>query len=204
MEYDEVKVICLVSTLFVLAVPAAHAEGVYVTAALGQSRVDLDENGFNAGLASLGINVTSSRVDENDTSYGLNLGYAFNSHFALEVGYVDLGRASYRGSSNIGALSLDVESHGWAASAVGSLPLNEQFSLFGRIGGVQAKVEVSGPGGALSDRSWSPLYGVGIDYAFTPSFGLRAEFTRYDSVGDEDKTGEGDLDNWSVGVLYRF
>ncbi|MFW2457184.1 outer membrane beta-barrel protein [Methyloversatilis discipulorum] len=198
------KRISLAAALCVLAAPAVQAEGVYVTAALGQSRVDFGENEFNAGLGSLGINVTSSRVDENDTSYGLNLGYAFNPYLALELGYVDLGRVSYRGTSNLGALALDIESHGWSASAVGSLPLNEQFSVFGRVGGVNAKVDVSGPGGALSDRSWGALYGVGLDYAFTPSVGIRAEFTRYDSVGDKNKTGEADVDNWSVGVLYRF
>ena len=162
------KKISLAAALCLLAAPAVQAEGVYVTAALGQSRVDFGENEFNAGLGSLGINVTSSRVDENDTSYGLNLGYAFNPYLAIELGYVDLGRVSYRGTSNLGALALDIESHGWSASAVGSLPLNEQFSVFGRVGGVNAKVDVSGPGGALSDRSWGALYGVGLDYAFTP------------------------------------
>lgn len=201
--------ICLLAAL--LATPAAYAEGFYVAGALGRASIDLEKSETDAALTGAGVTGLSSSVDENDTYYGLSLGYALNANFAIEAGYVDFGDARYRASFTGGNANARVEAHGWALSVLGILPLGDQFSVFGRLGGIQSKVEIdvdaTGPGGSASgrasDREWSALYGVGAGYAITPQIGVRAEYTRYDKLGG-DNTGEGDVDTWSLGMTYRF
>lgn len=194
-----------------LAAPLAQAEGVYLAGTIGRASIDLERGEMDATLVSAGATGVSSRVDENDTHYGLAIGYAFNPNFAVEAGYVDFGDARYRATFAGGNADADVEAHGWAVSVLGTMPLGDAFSIYGRLGGIQAKVEIdvnaTGPGGTASgkasDRSWSMLYGIGAGYRVTEAIGVRAEYTRYDSLGGGD-VGEGDVDTWSLGLTYSF
>jgi OOP family OmpA-OmpF porin len=78
-------------------------------------------------------------------------------------------------------------------SAVGKLPLQNNFSLFGRLGLNNARIK--GNGG--SDSSVELGYGIGASYAYSPTVDFRAEWERiaFDSV-------DGSL--LSVGVVMKF
>jgi opacity protein-like surface antigen len=56
-----------------------------------------------------------------------------------------------------------------------------------------------------SAHHWStgPLLGAGVGYDLTRNVALRAEWDRYFRVGDAS-TGRGDIDQYTVGVAYRF
>jgi hypothetical protein len=41
-------------------------------------------------------------------------------------------------------------------------------------------------------------------YDVSPKFAIRAEWERFDKVGDKNKTGEGDVDLLSVGLKFSF
>jgi len=201
----------LCGVLLSLAASSTLAGDFYVGASLGRSNVDMDRSETDAVLVSAGATGLRSSVDEHDTHYGLSLGYQLNPYLAFELGYADFGSARYRASFTGGGARAHLDAHGWTASVLGILPVGEKFSIFGRLGGIHAKVEadvdVTGPGGAAAgtaqDRDWSGLYGAGVVYALTPSIGLRGEFTRYDSLGGSN-TGSGDVDTWSLGALFRF
>jgi len=90
------------------------------------------------------------------------------------------------------------------------LPLLRNFAAFGRIGYDYAstKDNFAGSGAIIvqqperSDHSSNYKFGLGIQYALTQSFGVRAEAERYrinDAVGNK-----GDIDLFSIGVLFRF
>jgi hypothetical protein len=48
------------------------------------------------------------------------------------------------------------------------------------------------------------VIGLGVKFDAADTVELRAEFERYKNVGDDDKTGESDVDVLSVGAVMKF
>ena len=50
------------------------------------------------------------------------------------------------------------------------------------------------------------MLGLGAQYNFTPSVGLRLEWERYFEVGGKDatSTGEADIDLITAGLVFKF
>ena len=88
---------------------------------------------------------------------------------------------------------------------LGSLPLADRFSVYGKFGFYRADSEVNfnlvvlGSGSA-SETNTDITFGVGLRYDFTRNLGLRAEWQRYGDVGD----GATDVDVMSVGLIWKF
>jgi OOP family OmpA-OmpF porin len=151
-------------------------------------------------------------VDEKDVGYKLQIGYMVNRNFGVEGGWVDLGKFRYNASFTGGSAQADIKASGINIAGIGVLPLDHGFSLFGKLGVINAKVKTnvsaSGPGGSASanesSTNWSPNYGLGVMYDVSPKFAIRAEWERFDKVGDKNKTGEGDVDLLSVGLRFSF
>ncbi len=200
------------SCVLALCAASAQAEGFYAGISAGVASVDVDKQSFDDALTSVGVTGLSSKVDENDTAYKAYLGYRFNEHFAVEGGYVDLGAAQYKASFTGGNAKVDWESHGVFVEAVGILPVGDAFSLFAKGGAYfsdnEADIEATGPGGSasesLNDDGTSFVFGLGGEYAFSKTVSLRAEWERFTDVGDENETGEADVDLVSVGVKVSF
>lgn len=195
---------------------AAHGQpsGWYGGFSVGRSQTDMDKAGTDAALASAGIGGISSSVKDNDTGYKIRLGYQFSPNWAVEGGYVDFGKFKYNASFTTpvaGTASGDIEASGWNLDARGSLPMGERFSAFGKVGlmysTAEANVSISAGGVGASDRAKArktvPGLGLGVEYAATKAFALRAEWERYFRLGNAD-TGEGDVDLLSVGLDLRF
>lgn len=194
---------------------SAFAGDVYLVGSVGRSMVNIDKASLDNDLANAGFGGIASSVDEDDTGYKLALGYKFNPSFALEGGYVNLGTSTYDFSITTPGVAnghLEAEVRGWVVSAVGIMPLNDRFSLFGKLGAIYAEVEQSGTASAggtsftatASDKSWKATWGVGAQYEIARNWGVRAEYERFDKLGDKDETGEADVDLLSIGVAYKF
>jgi OOP family OmpA-OmpF porin len=106
------------------------------------------------------------------------------------------------------ALVLKVQ--GANVDVVGSLPVTDRFGVFARVGYTYSfvKDEFAGYGAVVAldpqrrEDGSHYKYGIGLQYAVTESFGLRAEAERYridDAVGNK-----GDIDLLSAGVVFRF
>jgi OmpA-OmpF porin, OOP family len=135
------------------------------------------------GGVSLGTSdIDNCRGDCGDTGIKILGGYQATPTVGVEVAYTDLGRFG----NNVRASALGI-------SAVGKLPLQNNFSLIGRLGLNNARIK--GNGG--SDSSMELGYGVGASYAYSPTVDFRAEWERiaFDSV-------DGSL--LSVGVVMKF
>jgi OOP family OmpA-OmpF porin len=143
--------------------------GWYIGGNLGQSDID--------------------RLGEGDTSFKILGGYQINKHFGAELGYTDFG------SANSGGVT--VKGTAWELVGVGSLPLNDKFSLFGKLGFAMTDGEATGFGSADSTEL---TYGIGAKYNFTPVLGVTAEYQVYPDFAD----GFSDVSVFSVGVVYRF
>ncbi|MBA3903537.1 MAG: hypothetical protein C0522_07685 [Rhodocyclaceae bacterium] len=198
--------------LLTLSAAPVFAGDIYVVGSVGRSSADINKNDIDSALVSAGATGVSSSLDKNDTGYKLQLGYQFNQNFAVEGGYIDLGKATYSASFTGGSASASVKATGWNVAAVGILPINDAFSVFGKVGTIDAKVEAnvsaSGPGGTASGSAsatkWKTLWGVGATYNISKQVGVRVEYEQFNNLGDKNTTGEADVSLVSAGVVFKF
>lgn len=161
------------ATALVLASSAAFAAQpgtVYAGADVGRTKID--------------------DVSERDTSYGAFVGYNFHQNFAIEAGYRRLADVDYRA----GGVTANVKADQLALSVVGSLPVAENLSVYGRLGAnrLEAKARVANV--SVKDNETKALYGVGLNYAFSPTLSARVEVQKPAS----------DVTNLSAGVAFQF
>ncbi len=167
------------------SIGVAFASDVYVAGSVGQS---------NFGSAD---GATSS--DKNDTAFKLQLGYQFTPNLAIEGGYIDLGKASY----NFLGTTLQVKANGWNIGAVGTLPLNEKFSLIGKLGMIDGKLEATaGRFGSASATKFRPTYGLGVKYDVSKSAAVLAEYEHFDKLSNDMINAKVNL--LSAGFLTKF
>ena len=182
----------LAAAALALAASQASAEA-YLGGSIGQSDID-DE--ITTGL------ITAGTVDGKDSAFKIFGGYMFNRHFGIEGAYVDLGEVSYSGNFfGTPVTGGRVEVSGVNISALGALPINEQFSVFGKIGlflwDAEANDTTGGAPFSAKEDGTDLSFGVGVSYNFTRNLGVRAEWEMFEAA-DADAT------LLSVGLLWRF
>jgi len=202
-----------IAALLCLGAASASAGEFYAVGALGQTNADLDKAAIDREIIAAGATTMRSALDKRDTAFKAALGYRVNPYVAVEGGYVDLGRAKYAATATQGRAESELEARGVQLSALGILPLNDAFSVFGKIGTIHAKVKgsarVSVPvlgsfAGSIDASNWKTAIGAGAEYRFDRRWGVRAEYERFRKLGDADRTGETDVDAVTVGVVMRF
>ena len=212
----KIKFVIFMSSLYAASV--GHAEGFYAVGSVGQSRFDSSHHAAKQALDSNadqtvdGVRGEPSRFDNLDTGAKAQLGYAINQNFAVEGGYVDLGKQHYDVNYTTGAGHGSVGATGWNLDAVGTLPITQELSVFGKVGAIDADVKShirgSDLGGTMVDshesHQWSPNFGVGASYAVADNVSTRLEVERFANVGEAHSTGRQDIDLVSVGMAYRF
>jgi OOP family OmpA-OmpF porin len=203
-----------------LAASVAQADnGFYVLGAAGLSRVD-DFISRDDLEDSIGLPVDSFSRDRSDFAYKAQVGYQFTDYFAIEGGYVDLGKVSAKGSGQFFGLSyrdqLDWEAKGFNVAGLLTLPVNAGWSLFFKLGAIRADVDAKEKasvsfGSTSASSSWSyddtsvkANFGLGVKWEFIEHVGVRAEIERFNKLGDADETGESSVDLFTLGAYYQF
>jgi OOP family OmpA-OmpF porin len=186
----------LAALIVLMAASTANAQdkGWYVGGAVGQGKA----KGFCDGVSGTGVS-----CDDTDTTVKAMGGYQFSRNFALELGLMNAGTYEARGPGG----TITVKAAIFEGTAVGILPLGQQFSVFGKLGLYSSAVDSTANTFVLNRNETTGntdlTYGVGLGWAFTPKFQLRAEWQRYQDV-DAGFVGKGDVDVVSLGLLYRF
>lgn len=189
----------------------AADSGWYIGANAGQSNARFDTARINDALVAAGSTSSSIEEDDRDTGYKLFGGYKLNRNLAFEGGYFDLGKFNFTSTTvPSGTLSGTIKVRGVNLDAVGMLPFSDRFSGFGRVGVQYAEakdsfagtgaVTVSNPNPSESEANYK--LGLGVQYDFTKSVGMRGEWERYrinDGLGNP-----GDIDLYSIGVVFMF
>jgi OOP family OmpA-OmpF porin len=146
--------------------------GWYVGAHIGQSDVD--------------------EINEKDTAFKVLGGYQINRNWGVELGYIDFGKASSGG--------VDFKGNAFELVGVGTFPVANQFSVYGKLGFARGEAEATSALGTAKQDSVEVTYGIGVQYDFSKNLGLRAEWQQYPDLGD----GASDVSVMSIGVVYRF
>ena len=132
-----------------------------------------------------------------DTGFKVYAGGKLNEVFGLEVGYTDFGKIRASGG--------DTNAWAFPITLTAGTPLGARFGIFGKVGGLYGRTDVTADPDTLFDRGrkngWGFTYGAGVTFALTQSLQLRADVDRYklDFVG-----GRKDVDMVSAGLQLRF
>jgi OOP family OmpA-OmpF porin len=149
--------------------------------------------------------------DRTDTAWKAFVGYQFTPNIGIEGGYVDMGKATASGVTGGAFVDASAKVRGVELVAVGTYPITNQFAVYGKLGAIRSRVSVSAtavvPGFAASvsdsSRSTDLTFGLGARYFITQNLGARAEWQRYQKVGNST-IGTDDIDVFSLGLLYAF
>lgn len=198
--------------LSLFSAPTAHAQyygGVVLNQAankgLGAS-LQLTGAASAADLANVS-QLTRGLVLSNEPSLGMKLGYRLSPNFSVEAQYAD--KAGLSADSAVRLESSNVRERALGLNLVGTLPLLKNFSVDGRAGfrsesfSVGAIDPVASHFGIATTRSVSSgLLGVGFQYNFNRSLGLRFDVERNRRFFSDRQSQ--DSDNVSFGVVWRF
>lgn len=143
------------------------------TGALAQATVPNFYIGADIGQTDVG-------ADDKDTGFKFYGGYQFHRNIAAELGY---GLLYDKNSVEVTSLE---------AVAVGLFPINNQFSIFGKLGFARLTLEAPGTDDDETELTW----GLGVQWDFNKNLGVRAGFQRYET--DEA------IDFIHAGVVWRF
>lgn len=183
----------------------------YLGGTVGQTRAKIDEEGITGRLIGPGMLGSVVTRDDRANGYRLFVGRQFNRYIAAEVGYFDLGRFSFQSSTfPPGTLDGQLRSKGANVDLIGGLPLSENLTAIARVGAQYAKTsdQFSGTGAihvidpSPSKRATNVKVGLGLEYAVSSSFSVRAEAERYrmnDATG-----GSGNVNMYSVSLVFPF
>jgi len=142
---------------------------------------------FYAGIKLGSSNKKVPGTSESSSAWGVFGGYSVNPNFAVELGYTDLGSVA----STINFSAFEV-------SAVGIYPINDQFSVYGKLGLASTKEEALG----LSETRSTATFGLGGHLNVNQTVAVRLGWDRH-SFGGNLFT-EGDSDLVSVAALFKF
>lgn len=163
---------------------------------LGMTGTALAQSGFYAGgsvgQATIDACDGVTNCDDEDTSWKIFGGWQLNPNVAFEAGWVDFGEVS----GSIGGSAVSAQVDGWTLAAKGILPLNDQFSLFGKLGMISWDAKGGGAASGVNDDGTDLLYGLGAQYMVTDRVGIVGEWEWYDI--------DNDVDLLSVGVMIKF
>lgn len=201
-------IVSLFALLAVIAVcmpsaTAADNAGWYAGVGIGQAQAN---GGCDAGSIP-GVTITSCTDD--DTGWKVFVGYQFTANWGAEVAYVNFGKP-VRGTATVTGVpvTLDAEASGWQLAGVGTMPINDQFSVFGKLGIFRSDVDITAAGGgvsvSLSGNHTDLTYGIGARWDFTKNVGAQLEAQRFNDVGDKNTTGEQNINLFTLGLVVRF
>lgn len=179
----------LLSTAVAAPVFAAEA-GPYAGVTLGRS-----------STGSIAANTTMTK--STDTVVGVLGGYQLTRNWGVEAQYTGAGKFA----ATTGAINLTGKADTFAVAAIGTLPLSDTFSLYGKLGFASTKISLSSvPASNATGASRSAATsGLGAQYNATPIVGVRFGWDRYGSgINVGGITNKFHSDVYSLGAVFKF
>ncbi len=181
------------------------AQDVYAGVGVGATNNDAPDDWDDGSVSSIS-------TDKADASANVFVGYEVTPNVAVKASYSDYGKSEFSATSYgsgdswaPGQVSGVNESSGFGLSAVGSWPMTDRITVFGKLGLLWWKSKNTwNESGFISveESSGSDLsYGAGLEYdvGLPQRFVYRFEFERH-AVDDSQYQ----LNTGSASLVYRF
>lgn len=171
---------------------SAFAEGGFAGVDVGRSNYSLDVSGTGS-------------VSDRTTGFKLYGGWEFTPNLAIEGGYADMGTG--RVSNAAGTIS--AKTNALYVAGKGTVPLNEQFSLYGKLGVTRNKADYTVSSGATSfnpSGNKTDLFAAaGVSYAFTKNVAGTLEYDYFGKLDTDGASGvSAKVNMWTLGVRFNF
>jgi OOP family OmpA-OmpF porin len=187
-----------VAALALSQVSFAQAQdmGWYVGASFGQSKFKQ----FCSDTAGPGAD-----CDDKDTAIRILGGYQLNRMLAAEIGYSQLGKAK----ASVPGASVENKASVFELVGLAGIPIGNAFSVYGKGGVYHGELKgtfTSTAFGSSEEKATNTAFtfGAGVRFDFMRNLALRAEYQRYQGLGDNVSTGQTDIEVLSLGVLWKF
>ncbi|MEO1202848.1 MAG: outer membrane beta-barrel protein [Pseudomonadota bacterium] len=179
------KLLALSLVAAVLLPMAASAEsGFFIHAAVGQSELSDDFDGF--------------AVDDDSTAWRLSAGWRLNDYLAFEGGYHNFGRFEQDFNVDGAPVRVSLKADGFTLGGVGSIPVSERFDVFGRVGAFFWDGDADLNGVTQATPEDTNLYlGLGVRFDLNERFSITGDGSRYDLDGTTGTV-------FSIGADLRF
>ncbi len=171
---------------------------IVVGATIGQSDIGAYEFGTD----------TVVRNDDTDTAFHVFAAWQPIEHLAVALGFADLGALSVAGSYDGGeggtiGYTDEIEATAIDVSLVGFLPLGDSgFSAFAQLGVAQVDQDITyrEPGVVFNgkDDSTNLVFGAGLNYNISDSFGVHVRYVDYGTIGNRNSARSGHEQDWAA------
>ena len=208
---------CALAALLLSGACSTYAQDSYWYTGLGigYSRVQF----FPADFSSGGTFIESKK--NFDAGFKGFLGYQINRNWAVEMGYVTVGKFQYKYTlANVNVTQQDdYKVTGWGYSALPTVHLTDNFSFYGRLGVFFSQTRITFYNAGLVagnnfvgdiGNGTSLLSGFGIQYFFGGENGFRIEYENFGEVGSACTpsvltcTGRANAKMLSVNAIFKF
>jgi hypothetical protein len=179
----------------------AHALELYA----GASAVQTSFSGMCSGVAS-NPGFTGG-CDDTSTGYKAFGGLQLIPLTAIEVGYIDFGKAKVAGT--LSGIPVSRESSANATYAAFVLRGTfDRLTVYGKAGvdywQASGNLGQTTPGMGQSANGWNYMYGAGLSFRLVGPVGVFGEVERYQAVGDQNTTGKANINAAAIGLVVRF
>jgi hypothetical protein len=172
-----------IATLFllggVLTSQTAVAEGLYTGFGVGQAYLEEDDGPVDLDTDSTGIRVWT--------------GYEINQNFSIELGYT----TAQDFEDTVLGVDVEAEYQILNFAVLGTLPLSDSVSAYGKLGFYDGEQEVSVGNVNVEDDIDGAMYGAGLRIKTGGSLAFRLEFEKYDTDFDS-------VTSAMVGIEFGF
>jgi OOP family OmpA-OmpF porin len=179
----------------VAAMSAAQAQQAAPRAYVGGALATADHDYKISGAS----NVNTSGYKTSGKLFG---GYEFNQNWGVEAGYTDFRKSRVNYTANGVNNSGETKGNSIYLAAKATMPINEQVSVYGKLGAARNKNELEMLNASLNrDERKTEAYGaLGAQYNVNQNVAVIAEYERY----GKSKDFGAKADVWTVGAKYSF
>lgn len=211
--------IWLITLALMVNTAFAADKSFYIYGSVGITESDRKAE-VDAVITNLGITAFTSQADDKDSGLKLQFGWQVNQNFAIEGGYIDLGKFTYHADATAPIVATrdgTAEISSWNIGVVASAPVSDNLALSVKAGVLAYNLDyhcqgtgIACPNPERSDDGTPPYYGVGINWQMSKDWFMQADYEVFTDIGEKlNSTGstgttQSDVTMLSVGVGYRF
>ena len=201
LNHEKIAIVALLSACVATPVSADNS-GFYGAMDLGSASLSNAVDGFRPATSF--PNPLAARIAG---------GYNFSSMFAVETGYARFGGSTIvTAAPGMANTNQTLSPSSVYCSAIGTYPINETFSLFGKLGLANSRIAYSytdalGNSSSQVGSNTNLMYGIGGQYNVNSKWGIRAQYENFGKVlvGIGTNLGENiGLKMVSIGGVYNF
>jgi OmpA-OmpF porin, OOP family len=187
---------------------ANGSSGLYGVVGVGRSTIDVEGTSVDIFARAHGLTTSVTGTDSKSTGWKIQLGHHLGDTWAMEFGYMNLGTARFNNTNNLYTSTGDKRADLFNLDFVAKIPLSQQFSVLGRLGAYRWETKSNLPTSAgmssRTDDGFDWKFGAGLQYDFTPAFGLRGSFDRFNGIGSSDTAGDSKANLLSIDAVLKF